>query len=94
MRKLSGWDLSDVIDEYRAFAEPKARDCDVAYLRGCEPAHFSNLFRQASLPFRTVRFLRAAVFTLVMLVIWAVSSPRLVGEKMMELSESEWLSEE
>lgn len=94
MRKLSGWDLGDVIGEYRAFAEPKVRDCDVAYLRSCEPAHFSNLFRQPSLPFRTVRFLRAAIFAVVMLVVWAVSSPRLVTDKLMELSESELLSEE
>ncbi|KAK3898563.1 putative tyrosine-protein phosphatase [Staphylotrichum tortipilum] len=94
VRKLSGWDLNDVIDEYRVFAEPKVRDCDVAYLRGCEAAHFSGLFRQPSLPFRTVRFLRAAVFSLVMLVMWATTGPWLVGDKLMGLTESELRSEE
>ncbi|EFY91095.1 tyrosine phosphatase [Metarhizium acridum CQMa 102] len=32
IRKLSGWQLGAVLDEYKAFAEPKVRECDVDYI--------------------------------------------------------------
>ncbi|EFY95922.2 tyrosine phosphatase [Metarhizium robertsii ARSEF 23] len=39
IRKLSGWQLDAVVDEYRAYAEPKVRECDVDYINAfpCGP---------------------------------------------------------
>ena len=81
VRKLSGWNLGSIIGEYRSFAEPKVRECDIKYITGFELGHISNLFREPgasplSLPFRaTAGFVRATLFAVVMLVIWLVSGP-------------------
>lgn len=94
MRKLSGWDLGDIISEYKTYAEPKVRQCDVDYITGFELANISNLSRPANWPFRTAKFLRATVFAIVMLLIWLVSGPRIARDRMMPTSERELISED
>ncbi|EXL81036.1 hypothetical protein FOPG_05710 [Fusarium oxysporum f. sp. conglutinans race 2 54008] len=32
VRKIAGWDAESVVAEYKSYAEPKARECDVNYL--------------------------------------------------------------
>ncbi|KAK4228912.1 putative tyrosine-protein phosphatase [Podospora fimiseda] len=81
VRKLSGWDLGNVLEEYRAYAEPKIRDCDVKYITGFEPADISNLFREAGWRFRTPGFVRAVIFAFVMLVVWLFSGNKLLPEQ-------------
>lgn len=81
VRKLSGWHLSSVISEYKTFAEPKARECDINYITGFELANISNLFREVGSPFRTAGFLRATLFALVMLVVWLVSGPQIARDR-------------
>ena len=94
MRKLSGWDLGNILTEYKAYAAPKVRECDIDYITGFELAHISNLFR-ADWPFRTVRFLRAAAFSLAMLVIWLISGARVAArDGFIMASEGELLSED
>ena len=93
VRKLSGWDLGNIITEYKSYAAPKVRECDIEYITGFELAHISNLFR-SDWPFRTVRFLRAAAFSLAMLVIWFVSGARVARDGIVMASEHELLSEE
>ncbi|GAB1313456.1 tyrosine-protein phosphatase siw14 [Madurella fahalii] len=78
VRKLSGWDLGNIISEYKSYAEPKARECDIKYIMGFQLADISNLFREASWPFRTGRFLRATVFAFFMIIIWLCSGTRIV----------------
>ncbi|KAK4655869.1 tyrosine-protein phosphatase siw14 [Podospora pseudocomata] len=79
VRKLSGWELGNVLSEYKKYAEPKVRDCDVNYITGFEPADISNLFREVTLPFRTRNFLRATFFALIMTVIWLFSGTKLIS---------------
>ncbi|KAK4157676.1 putative tyrosine-protein phosphatase [Chaetomidium leptoderma] len=84
VRKLSGWNLNNVIDEYKTYAEPKARECDINYISGFELANISNLFRETNAPFRTTSFLRATVFSLVMLIVWFVSGPTIARDMIAE----------
>ncbi len=93
MRKLSGWDLGTIITEYKAYAGPKVRECDINYITGFELAHISNLFR-SDWPFRTVRFLRAAAFSLAVLVIWFISGARVARDGLVMGSERGLLSDE
>jgi tyrosine-protein phosphatase SIW14 len=95
IRKLSGWNLSNIITEYKAYAEPKTRECDISYITGFELANISNLFRgEASPAFRTTGFLRAVFFALVMLVVWLVSGPEMARDRVSGRSEREMLSED
>ncbi|KAJ4306783.1 tyrosine-protein phosphatase siw14 [Collariella sp. IMI 366227] len=52
IRKMSGWNLDNTIGEYKAYANPKARDCDINYLTGFEVAHTENLFLDPPAPFQ------------------------------------------
>ncbi|KAK4034705.1 tyrosine phosphatase family-domain-containing protein [Parachaetomium inaequale] len=94
IRKLSGWNLSNIITEYKAYAEPKTRECDISYITGFELANISNLFREASPPFRTTGFLRAVFFALVMLVVWLVSGPEMARDRIAGGSKREMLTED
>ncbi|KAL2175373.1 uncharacterized protein P884DRAFT_206279, partial [Thermothelomyces heterothallicus CBS 202.75] len=94
IRKLSGWHLSHIITEYKAFAEPKTRECDIDYIAGFELANISGLFRDANpLPFRTSGFLRAVVFTVVMLLVWLISGPKMARDRTIPGPRRELLTE-
>ncbi|KHN94812.1 tyrosine phosphatase [Metarhizium album ARSEF 1941] len=80
IRKLSGWQLNAVVDEYKAYAEPKVRECDVDYINAfpClqhlyhvygEPARFS--------PVQVRSFFRGLLFTSFAMVVWLVSGSRI-----------------
>ncbi|OIW27140.1 protein-tyrosine phosphatase, partial [Coniochaeta ligniaria NRRL 30616] len=43
IRKLHGWNLDTVLDEYRTYAEPKIRDCDVEYIAAFNTMQLANL---------------------------------------------------
>jgi tyrosine-protein phosphatase SIW14 len=79
MRKLSGWSLPTVLDEYRQYAEPKIRECDVEYLTSFETnvawQRELQVPRAPQLVNRT--FLRALALTVVVVVIWLFSASRL-----------------
>ncbi|KAK4120905.1 hypothetical protein N657DRAFT_147455 [Parathielavia appendiculata] len=79
VRKLSGWNLGNIIGEYRTFAEPKVRECDIDYITDFELGDVSNLFWEPSLPFRAPGFVRATLFAIVMLAIWLVWGVRSPG---------------
>ncbi|KAK4189837.1 putative tyrosine-protein phosphatase [Podospora australis] len=78
VRKISGWDLSNVLNEYKKFAEPKIRDCDVKYITGFEPTDISNLFREATWRFRSPSFLRATVVAAIVLFVWVYSDSMMI----------------
>ncbi|KAK0740770.1 tyrosine phosphatase family-domain-containing protein [Schizothecium vesticola] len=37
VRKVTGWNIGDILDEYKSYAQPKPRDCDIDYLTGFQP---------------------------------------------------------
>ncbi|KAG6037167.1 hypothetical protein E4U41_005301 [Claviceps citrina] len=82
MRKLSGWQLDRVVDEYKTYAEPKARDCDVDYIRDFECAPFQSLhsLRRKNACFTPVQvrtFFRALLFATFVMVLWLVSGSQM-----------------
>lgn len=75
VRKLSGWRLETIIDEYRTYAEPKVRECDVDYITAFELSELSNLFvHEANMRIRTRAFYRTTIFVFAVLVLWTISS--------------------
>lgn len=78
VRKVSGWDLDSVLTEYKSFAEPKVRECDVKYISGFELADISNLFvKEMNWRYRAHSFLRATLFTLFVLSVCFYSGKRI-----------------
>ncbi|KAK2072580.1 hypothetical protein P8C59_006927 [Phyllachora maydis] len=82
VRKLSGWDLERVLEEYTTFAAPKVRDCDVAYITSFQLSALSNnVFRNPEVQIRVRAFYRATFFAFFVLLIWLVSCSRLLLPK-------------
>ncbi|KAM7191334.1 Tyrosine phosphatase family domain containing protein [Rhypophila sp. PSN 637] len=77
VRILTGWDMGHVVDEYRSFAEPKVRECDIEYIRGFEPGRISNLFVRDGVA--SLRFRRAVCFVVVVLIVWFASGRSITG---------------
>ncbi|KAK3314527.1 tyrosine phosphatase family-domain-containing protein [Apodospora peruviana] len=78
VRKLTGWELSNIIREYKNYAEPKVRECDINYITGFEPASITNLWvKEASMRLQTRSFVRATVFAMFVLFIWIFSGNRI-----------------
>lgn len=80
IRKVSGWDMQKVLDEYRSYATPKIRECDVDYISAFQAAALQvedvpTRFSQIQL--RT--FFRTLVFSALVLVVWLVSGARMTS---------------
>jgi tyrosine-protein phosphatase SIW14 len=87
VRKLSGWDLGNVVSEYKSYAEPKVRECDVKYITDFELADISNLFREADCHIRTRSFLRSILLALLMVGIWVFSGVKIAAPPKQKLLE-------
>lgn len=87
IRKISGWDTTCALDEYKAYAEPKARDCDLEYIGAFQVSDLHSIQRptprrpRTSMENRT--FFRALLFSFMVLVLWAFSS-RSMGDVVAE----------
>jgi tyrosine-protein phosphatase SIW14 len=84
VRKLSGWNLDRVVDEYKTYATPKIRECDVDYITAFEsssleitslrPFHSEN---PRFGPVQVRSFMRTLLFTAIVATIWLVSGSRI-----------------
>ncbi|EQL03256.1 tyrosine phosphatase [Ophiocordyceps sinensis CO18] len=79
VRKLSGWNLDSALGEYKSYAMPKVRECDVDYISGFQP---SSLQPMAFDPPRfsrvqTKTFFRTLLFSTFVMVVWLVSGSKL-----------------
>ncbi|KAM0263793.1 hypothetical protein ACHAQJ_001111 [Trichoderma viride] len=86
VRKLSGWNLDRVVDEYKTYAAPKIRECDVDYITAFEssslemeitslrPFHTEN---PRFSPVQVRSFMRTLLFTAIVATIWLVSGSRI-----------------
>ncbi|KAL8380804.1 hypothetical protein RB595_005207 [Gaeumannomyces hyphopodioides] len=76
VRKVTGWELSSILDEYKSFATPKERECDIRYISAFESANISpTMFANtSSLALRQWCFVRAAMLTIFILAVWFTSS--------------------
>ncbi|PFH57597.1 hypothetical protein XA68_14804 [Ophiocordyceps unilateralis] len=79
VRKLSGWSLNTVLDEYRAYAMPKVRECDVDYISSFHASTLTALTWQSSRAavVQPLIFFRIVVFSAFILVLWLVSGSKL-----------------
>ncbi|KAK1961179.1 tyrosine phosphatase [Colletotrichum sublineola] len=78
VRKVTGWELSPIVDEYRSYAEPKIRDCDIKYLTDFDLSDLSNLFvHDAKMRFRIRHFVRVTLFSVFVLFVWLLSGHRM-----------------
>lgn len=81
-RKVAGWPVDTVLQEYRNFAEPKVRECDVEYITALEVASLEVRIIEASsvpwtpsrFPARRRNFLHFVAFTVgTMMLFWCSS---------------------
>ncbi|TLD23803.1 hypothetical protein PspLS_06516 [Pyricularia sp. CBS 133598] len=76
VRKVTGWETDAIIDEYRKFADPKERECDIDYITMFDiaDAKLSNMFARKPLYAQVgpigmamLTILALALFTLTMI---------------------------
>lgn len=90
VRKLSGWELDTVLDEYKAYATPKIRECDVYYITSFQSQpviatavtslqrYDDNMPARFS-PTQIRTFLRTFLFSTLVMTIWLVSGSHIVS---------------
>lgn len=73
VRKIQNWDSERVLDEYRAYAAPKIRECDVEYITKFQTTEVQHLALaplaetfpvQPVMDLRRIRFLLASIFAI------------------------------
>ncbi len=80
MRKLAGLDMASIIDEYKAYAAPKVRQCDLDYIAGFQMSSLASISRDtARAGLRVPNFFRVTLFTIVALVVWALTGPKIMA---------------
>ncbi|KAM4060730.1 tyrosine phosphatase family protein [Hirsutella rhossiliensis] len=79
VRKLSGWNLDSVLGEYKSYAMPKIRDCDVDYISGFQPTSLQPMAFDSPRfsPVQTRTFFRTLLFSTFVMVVWLVSGSKL-----------------
>ncbi|KAJ4248669.1 tyrosine-protein phosphatase siw14 [Fusarium torreyae] len=84
VRKVAGWDAESVVAEYKSYAEPKARECDVTYLDGFQVSILVLPNSKAPTDicakcgrFQPRTFFRALIFTTLVLSLWFLSGSRI-----------------
>lgn len=79
IRKVSGWETSNVLDEYKTYAEPKARECDLDYISAFQIStlRLSTEDHMVHSPVHVRTFFRALLFSFVVLVLWLVSGAQM-----------------
>ncbi|TAQ85072.1 hypothetical protein B7494_g6591 [Chlorociboria aeruginascens] len=77
IRHLAGWNIQSTIEEYRGFAEPKVRDCDVKYITEFDISILAGLFtkkpRISNASIKRQKMLRFMALTAFTLLLWLVS---------------------
>jgi len=80
IRHVAGWNTEHILEEYRGYAAPKVRDCDISYITNYQVASLESLFvknthqQQRIVGFGTfknrAKMIRMLFFTAVVLAIW------------------------
>ena len=82
IRKISGWETSKILDEYRGYAEPKARECDVKYITSFELSSLSSLFvLEPKWQFHMRSFFRTVFVAFFVLIIWLASGSKMATKR-------------
>ncbi|KAF7946623.1 hypothetical protein EAE96_009618 [Botrytis aclada] len=71
IRHVSGWSVQSIVEEYKTFAAPKARDVDIKYITEYQVSSLSGLDRHQSVqPFAVKSFKKTRPFALAILLIF------------------------
>lgn len=74
--------MTPIIDEYKTYAEPKVRDCDVDYISAFNVREMSNLWaKEDAAWFGNMNRFRLTCFSLVAILIWIVSQGKLTNQQ-------------
>lgn len=82
-RKVAGWPVDTVLQEYKTFAEPKVRDCDIAYIAALEAASLQSskmhsatgpVFSSSHRTMRRRNFFRFVAITFTTMLVFMCSS--------------------
>lgn len=80
-RRVAGWDVDPAVDEYRAFASPKVRECDIDYINAFQssliPRHEDDSYLHSTVHVST--FVRTLLFSTVVVAIWIVSGSQMAA---------------
>ncbi|OAR05754.1 hypothetical protein LLEC1_06729 [Akanthomyces lecanii] len=80
-RRVAGWEVDPALDEYRAFASPKIRECDIDYINAFQssliPRFEDDIVPHSPVQVRT--FVRTLLFSTVVVVIWIVSGTQMTS---------------
>jgi tyrosine-protein phosphatase SIW14 len=84
-RKVSGWAHQAVLDEYRSYAAPKIRDCDLEYI---STLNLESIVEAAAhkcptrfTPTRTRTFYRSLIISLVLMAVWLTLGASIFGAR-------------
>ncbi|KAJ4144366.1 hypothetical protein LMH87_003251 [Akanthomyces muscarius] len=80
-RRVAGWEVDPALDEYRAFASPKIRECDIDYINAFQSSLIPR-FEDEIVPHSPVQvrtFMRTLLFSTVVVVIWIVSGTQMTS---------------
>ncbi len=74
LRQVTGWNIDSILEEYKAYAESKVRECDVQYIKEFEVSSLQGLFTDQILrPHDTVlkgpRMARMVMFAAMIIMI-------------------------
>lgn len=80
-RRVAGWELEPVLDEYRTFASPKIRDCDIDYINAFQSSLIPRREDEVAPhnPVQVRTFVRTLLFSTVVVVIWIVSGSQMAS---------------
>ena len=70
MRMAAGWEQAAVLDEYKKYAEPKSRECDVEYITRFDVTQLSAVMVGESRFHKMRGFAHAVIFSFLALVVW------------------------
>jgi hypothetical protein len=80
VRKVSGWSVASIHDEYKSYVAPKIRDCDLDYLAAFDAGEIRDIVhgvdlprplrREVTGPLRPLHLYRAVFLTMLMLSVW------------------------
>lgn len=79
MRHVTGWNVESVLEEYRGYAEPKVRDCDVKYIKEYQVSNLQGLLANGiheshDTVLAGPRMARMVMFTAVVMIIMAFTA--------------------
>ncbi|KND93994.1 Tyrosine-protein phosphatase SIW14 [Tolypocladium ophioglossoides CBS 100239] len=79
VRKLSGWALHNVLDEYKTYAMPKIRECDVDSISAFQSSSLQSLTYEPARfsPVQIRTFFRTLLFSTFVMVLWLVSGSQM-----------------